>query len=279
MELNTFMFQIGTLPVDAMMAQVANQSAGSSSAVDMTAAVASVPFGYWAISAFTLIDLIAATTNAFNGALLARRPDHYRHYTIIGILMLAILGGIGGGVSRDVLLNDIPSALTNPWYLILCAIAAGIALWISFKTGQKFREGLFQFMTAFSLPWYAIVGCQKALGMDLPYIACILIGVVGPTAGRYFIDVTSGVTPKHFVKGEWFVGTAILASVLYIIFYRQGLSIWPATLLTFVIAFAFRLFAQYKLWEEPEPWDQPKDEPEKPRRPLDAAIKEEFEQK
>lgn len=278
MDLSTILSQIGTLPIDAVMAQAANQSAGSSSAVDMTAAVR-IPFGYWAVSAFTLIDLIAATTNAFNGALLARRPDHWRHYTTIGIIMLAVLGGIGGGVTRDVLLNDIPSALTNPWYLILCIIAAAIALSISFRTGQKFREGLFQFMTAFSLPWYAIVGCQKALGMDLPYLACILIGVVGPTAGRYFIDVTSSVTPKQFVKGEWFVGTAVLASVLYIVFYRNGLSFWPATLLTFVIAFAFRLLAQFKLWEEPEPWDQPVDKAEKPRRPLGEAIEEEFEEK
>jgi hypothetical protein len=35
---------------------------------------------------FLIIDLIAATTNAFNGALLARQPDHYRRYTVIGIL-------------------------------------------------------------------------------------------------------------------------------------------------------------------------------------------------
>ena len=30
---------------------------------------------------FTTIDLIAASTNALNGALLARRPDHYRNFT------------------------------------------------------------------------------------------------------------------------------------------------------------------------------------------------------
>ena len=35
---------------------------------------------------FTAIDLIAATTNALNGALLARRPDHYKNFTIVGIL-------------------------------------------------------------------------------------------------------------------------------------------------------------------------------------------------
>ena len=52
-----------------------------------------------------IIDLIAATTNALNGALLAQRPDYYRgkQWSIVGIIILAIFGGIGGGVARDVL--------------------------------------------------------------------------------------------------------------------------------------------------------------------------------
>jgi len=235
--------------------------------------------GTWTIGSFTLIDLIAATTNAFNGALLARRKDHYRHWTVVGIIIMAILGGIGGGVSRDVLLNDVPAALTNPWYLILCTLAAIIALRIAFTTGQKFREGLFQFMTAFSLPWYAVIGAQKALDAHLPIVAVILIGVVGPTAGRYFIDVTSGVPPKHFVRGEWFVGTAVLASVLYTILYALGMSIWPATLITFAVAFTFRLLALFRGWEEPEPPDTPDEERagEQPRVKLGAAIREEQE--
>ena len=73
------------------------------------------------------------------------------------------------------------------------------------------------------------------------------------------------------------MGTAVLASILYIIFYRQGLSIWPATLITFAIAFAFRLTAQFKLWEEPEPWmPEEMKAGEQPRKPLGEAIKEGF---
>jgi len=211
-------------------------------------------WGDFSTSSFTLIDLIAATTNAFNGALLARRPDHWKHWTVVGILLMAVLGGIGGGVTRDVLLNKIPAALTHPSYLILCTLAAVVALRIDWRAGQYFREGLFQFMTAFSLPWYAVVGTDAALNADLPYLGCILIGVVGPTAGRYFIDVTSGLPPKHFIKGEWFVGTAVLVSVVYIVCYEAGLSIWPASLISFAVGFGFRLLALSKAWEEPEPW-------------------------
>src|SRR5208282_4156986 len=90
---------------------------------------------------FTIIDLLAASTNAFNGALLCRRASHYRNYTIVGIVLMALLGGIGGGVSRDVLLNKIPSAFTNPLYVLLCVVAGIIAMFIQFNTGQQFREG------------------------------------------------------------------------------------------------------------------------------------------
>jgi uncharacterized membrane protein YeiH len=55
------------------------------------------PFADFTLGDFTIIDLIAATTNAFNGELLARQPSHYRKYTVVGILLIAVFGGIGGG--------------------------------------------------------------------------------------------------------------------------------------------------------------------------------------
>ena len=117
---------------------------------------------------FTTLDLIAATTNAFNGAMLVREPSHYRKYTIVGILLFAVIGGIGGGVTRDVLVSEVPAALQNPAYLTLC-ILAGIAGYLfAFDREERFRHGTFQIMTAFSLPWYAIVGTQKGVTVGLP---------------------------------------------------------------------------------------------------------------
>ena len=72
----------------------------------------------------TTIDLIAASTNALNGALLARRPDHYKNWTAVGILLMALLMGLGGGITRDILVGEIPAALTNPAYITL-ALAFG----------------------------------------------------------------------------------------------------------------------------------------------------------
>ncbi|MEZ4504692.1 MAG: TRIC cation channel family protein [Thermomicrobiales bacterium] len=203
---------------------------------------------------FTTIDLIAATTNAFNGAMLVREPSHYRKYSIVGILLFAILGGIGGGVTRDVLVSDVPAALQNPAYLTLCILAGIAGYLIAFDREERFRHGTFQILTAFSLPWYAIVGAQKGVDVGLPVWGCLMLAVVGPTAGRWFIDVCSGVTPKHFVQSEWWTTIAFLTGLVWILTYSFVTSnTWVCAGVAFLVGFTVRLLAITRKWEEPLP--------------------------
>ncbi len=235
-------------------------------------------FGIWTFTTVDYISLIAATTNAFNGALLARRPDHYKHFTVIGIIILAYAGGIGGGIVRDVLVNKVPSPLENPWYLILCFVAAGVALIIDYYCGQKFRDGLFQFMTAFSLPWYAIVGAQAALAAHLGYVAAVIIGVIATTAGRWIIDVACNCVPKQLVRGEFFVTAAILTGTAYVVCDQAlHLPVLGSTAIAFAIGFGFRIVSLWLGWEEWEPWEPaPLDAGQKSRDPLEKVLQSDF---
>jgi uncharacterized membrane protein YeiH len=204
-----------------------------------------------------IIDLIAASTSALNTAFLVQRPDYYsgRQWSVIGILLLSVIGGLGGGVVRDVLLNRVPEALTNPWYITLCFIAGGIGLFTAYRRlGHKFREAPFQLMTAFSLPWYAIVGVGAGIEAGLPDIACLAIGVIGPTTGRFVIDIAANKSAKNFIRGEWFSGSAMLTSIVYLISNKHiGLDIYPATLIAVIVGFSFRVAALWYAWEEPLP--------------------------
>lgn len=164
---------------------------------------------------------------------------------------MAIMGGIGGGVTRDIILNKIPGAVTNPAYITLCVLFGIVGYLLAYDKGQLFREGLFQFATSFSLPWYAIVGAQAAIQAGLPIIGALLIAVIAPTAGRWLIDVSSGVSPKQFVQGEWFTALALLTGAIWIGGYEAGLGTWASAGIAFVIGFALRLTALYRGWEEP----------------------------
>jgi uncharacterized membrane protein YeiH len=235
-------------------------------------------FGFAKLELKDYISLVAATTNAFNGALLARRPDHYRHFTVMGIIILGYAGGIGGGIVRDILVNKVPAPLINPWYLILCLAAACLAILVDFHSVQKFKDGLFQFMTAFSLPWYAIVGAQAALDAHLGYGAAVLIGMIATTAGRWIIDGACLVVPKQLVRGEFFMGAAALSGITYVV--CAAVFEWPllaSTALAFVVGFGFRLLAQTFGWEEWEPWEpQALKAGEKARKTLGEGLRAEF---
>ena len=201
---------------------------------------------------FTTVDLIAASTNSLNGALLARRPDHYKNFTVVGIMLMALLMGLGGGITRDVLVDQVPGALTNPAYIVLALAFGAVGYLIAYTGGQLFREGLFQFMTSFSLPWYAIVGAQKGVTVGLPVLGCLLLAVVGPTAGRWYIDVTSGVPPKQFIRGEWFVAIAALTGLVWMLAtWARRLGTWWAAGSRSSIGFTVRVIALYRGWEEP----------------------------
>jgi uncharacterized membrane protein YeiH len=246
----------------------------------MTPLIFSPEFGLFTLGAIGIIDIIAATTNAFNGTLLARSPSHYKHFTVIGVALLGLAGGIGGGVLRDVLLNEVPAPLVNPWYVMFCAVAIILALLIAYNGGQKFRAGLLSFMTAFTLPWYAIVGADKAMTHHLGYGAAVLIGVIGTTGGRWIIDLSCMKIPQQLVRGEFFIGTAALTAILYIILrFSLGVDIVLSTAVAVLFGFGFRLLCLYMGWEEWEPSEPPDlHAGEKAHHSLSVDIHEEFEE-
>jgi len=222
------------------------------SLVSIASTTPSVTFGGFDLTGnFTTLDLVAASTNALNGALLARRPDHYKNFTVVGIILMALVGGIGGGITRDVMLGQVPGALTNPAYVTLCLVFGVIGYHLAFAEGQLFREGLFQFATSFSLVFYAIVGAQKGVEAGIPVLGALVLAIVAPTAGRWMIDVSSGVEPKQFIRGEWFVTTAFMTGAIWIACDAIGFGTWASAGISFAIAFTFRMAALYEAWEEP----------------------------
>ena len=57
--------------------------------------------------------------------------------------------------------------------------------------------------------------------------------------------------PKQFIRGEWFVGIALLTGLVWILVYWAGAGTWWAAGIAFVVGFTFRLLALYRGWEEP----------------------------
>jgi len=212
---------------------------------------------------FPNVDLFSAGINALNGALVARNPSHNRGYAVVGLLIMAFFGGIGGGVSRDILLNDIPSPLKDPKYIVVCILMGllGLAIYrYADSKEEQFRTRTLAFFKSFTLPWFAVLGAHKALDHGLGIYAAIVIGLISTTAGGVFIDLCSDVTPEILRPSEHVVTSAVLAATTYVLLAKYALTTLPAfpvTLIAVLVAFAFRAVAVREHWRQMVPYQAP----------------------
>jgi uncharacterized membrane protein YeiH len=204
---------------------------------------------------FPMVDLFSAGVNALNGVLVAGNPEHNRNYTLAGLLIMGFFGGIGGGVTRDVLLNKVPAPLSDPRYSYVCILMGivGLAIYRYAQTREEsFHTRLRAYFKSFTLPWFAILGAHKALEQNLGLFGAILVGLAATTAGGVFIDLFSRITPIIVRPDEQHATTAVLASTVYSLIalhFKSSNSFFPVTLIAVAVAFTFRVFAVRDHWE------------------------------
>jgi uncharacterized membrane protein YeiH len=220
------------------------------------------------LPSFPNVDLFSAGINALNGVLVARNPSHNRGYTAAGLLIMAFFGGIGGGVSRDLLLNDLPSPIKDPRYIVVCVLMGllGLAIYRYAESREEhFRKQILAYFKSFTLPWFAILGAHKALAHDLGFFSAILVGLLATTAGGVFIDLFSGVTPEIVRPCEHILTTAVLAGGIYsaiALMLNDRSDFFPVTLIAVLVAFFFRVLAVKEHWPQIVPLDAPAEGPE-----------------
>ena len=180
---------------------------------------------------------------------------------------MAYFGGIGGGVTRDVLLNDIPSPLKSAAYLVVCLLMGllGLAIYRYLESKEeRFRTRTLAFFKSFTLPWFAILGAHKALDHGLGIFAAIVVGLIATTAGGVLIDLFSGVTPEIVRPwSNWSRRRCWRArSYTLIAVHEKGsLSFFPVTLIAVLVAFIFRVFAVRDHWPSIVPLAAPAEGP------------------
>lgn len=200
------------------------------------------------LPSFPSVDMFSAGVNALYGVLVAGQPSHNRNYTLAGLLIMAFFGGIGGGVTRDLLLNDIPGPFKDPTYLLVCLLMGllGLAIYRYAATREeRFRTRTLAFVKSFTLPWFAILGAHKALEHGLGVWTAILVGVIATNAGGVLIDLFSGVTPEIVKPSQQLVTASVLAGAVYTLLWQltKGMSFFPVTLIAVGVTFVFRVFA------------------------------------
>jgi uncharacterized membrane protein YeiH len=137
--------------------------------------------------AFELVGIFAF---AVSGALMAIRKD----FDVVGIVLLAGITALGGGVARDLVIGAIPpTAFTHLGYF-LTPVAAAAVTFFAHPAFERLTTAVLVFDAA-GLGLFCVGGTLKALAYGLSPLPAAALGVLTGVGGGVLRDVIAREIP------------------------------------------------------------------------------------
>lgn len=191
----------------------------------------------------------------FAGAVAGGMVGVRQRFDILGVSTLAIVGGLGGGMIRDVLLQKYGIfALESPTALVTALIGALVAAFF-FSVAERLRLALAA-MDSISLALFCLIGADKALVAGLQVVPAILLGGITAVGGGMLRDILCDREPDVLRRGSIYGLAAIAGSTVFVgmvtwLNFSKGWALVTAGLFALALRGGSVVFG----WESPEPVD------------------------
>lgn len=194
---------------------------------------------------FLIIELIGIFFFAVSGSLVAAR----RGFDVIGSMFLAGVAGLGGGVVRDLILDQTPATFTNPIYFSPAVLGALLVYFFT-PAVQKLQRLILLF-DAGGLGLFCVTGTMKALTFGMNPITAVLLGVTTAVGGGLLRDVISNVTPELFNPRDIYALPAITGATCTSLLWALGWFTPLSGVIVAVLVFLARLASLKYGWRVP----------------------------
>lgn len=182
---------------------------------------------------FYIADLAGVAVFAIAGTLLAFR----KQMDGFGVVVLASVTAIGGGTTRDLILDVPVFWLHDPIYFIVIGIAALFTItWLRFKAFIPLNYLLAA--DALGIAFFTVLGTEKALQAGVSPMVAIILGTMTAVFGGLIRDVMARDIPM-VLKSELYATTCIAGAVVFVLLYdvQQNLAMIAAMLTTLFLRY------------------------------------------
>ncbi len=191
------------------------------------------------------LDLAGTCVFALSGAALAVRA----RMDLFGVLVLAIVTAVSGGIIRDLLVGVVPPTAISDWRPVALAVLSGAACFLRPDALDRFRHPV-QAFDAAGLGLFAATGAQAALehGLNAPMAA--VLGMVSAIGGGIVRDVLMARVPVVLVS-EIYAVAALLGAAVVVASAGLGVPQLAGTAAGALLCFFLRVMAIYRGWRLP----------------------------
>ncbi len=157
---------------------------------------------------------------------------------LLGVVVLAAVVALAGGISRDVLIGAPPATFRDGRYLAAAA-AAGLVCFVAGRVLERIERGVLVF-DALGLSLFAVTGATKALQVGMGPAQAVLLGTITGVGGGVLRDVLLRQVPTVLREGLYAVPALLGAAVLVAGHQAGSTSRW-FPVVGVVLCFAVRL--------------------------------------
>ena len=133
---------------------------------------------------------------------------------LFGVVVLAAVVGLAGGITRDVLIGTPPSTFRD-WRYLAAAAAAGAVCFLAGRVLERAERSVMVF-DALGLGLFAVTGATKALQFGLGSVQAVLLGTITGIGGGVLRDVLLREVPTVLREGLYAVPALLGATVLVV---------------------------------------------------------------
>ena len=184
------------------------------------------------------VSLIAISVFAITGVLAGLRKDA----DIFSLLVFGLVTALGGGTTRDIILN-IPVFWVNELIYVWVAIGASLVAFFVFRFFSKINR-LLLYLDAIGVALFTIQAIDKVLGLGHPPLIAIIMGIITGIGGGLIRDVLTD-RPTLLMKKDLYATPILLGSIVYIVLIYTAPDLRFTWLVSMILIFGLRAAAIY----------------------------------
>lgn len=192
-----------------------------------------------------IFDLIGTCVFAASGATLAVRA----RLDVFGVVVLAIVTAVSGGIMRDVLIGVIPPVSIADWRPVGLAVAVGGLCFLWPRLIERLNHPV-QLLDAAGLGVFAATGARAALHHGLTPPMAAMLGMLSGIGGGMVRDVLMARIPV-VLRAEIYALAALLGAATVVVGDRMGLPVALSTIAGAALCLFLRVMAIYRGWRLP----------------------------
>ena len=202
-----------------------------------------------------VLELIGIASAAISGTMVAieKKCDAF------GVVFLAIITALGGGVLRDTMIGHLPPRMFTSYAYILTATAFSLAVFLTalrhherYHANKDKLDHINNWFDAVGLAAFTVAGVDltiAAVGMEAP-LTPILLGLVTGVGGGVLRDVLTGTMPRLLYKRVYALAS-LGGAVVYYLLLRLGVPNALGAVVCMILIVLVRYFATRYHWNMP----------------------------